>query len=175
MSNSNPPGKGAGKVMLIASWILVLIGLTAFFTHQEEEKYNPNQNLDGAVDEGQVEVTLLRNKWGHYVASGKINGKPVTFLLDTGATQVAIPAHLGAKLGLRRGPRYNVTTANGSVAVWATTINELELGPIQLRDVRAALNPGMQDDEILLGMSALKTLDFSQTGNELTLRQYTYR
>ncbi|SMF02814.1 aspartyl protease family protein [Alteromonadaceae bacterium Bs31] len=174
MNTTHPPGKRAGKGMLIASWLLVLAGLTLFFAQQEKKQYNPNQNIASSQENGITEVTLLRNKYGHYVTSGTINAAPVTFMLDTGATQVAIPAQLGAKLGLKRGPRYPVMTANGQVSVWATSINELTIGPITLKNVRAALNPGMQGTEILLGMSALKTLDFNQSGKELTLKQYSY-
>ncbi len=160
--------------MLIAVWVMVLAALTLYFARQEEKQYNPNQNIEGKQSNGVVEVRLLRNKFGHYVSSGTINNVPVTFMLDTGATQVAIPAHLGTSLGLKRGNRFPVMTANGQVTVWSTTIKELKIGPITLSNVRAALNPGMQGQEILLGMSALKTLDFSQSGRELTLKQYTY-
>jgi aspartyl protease family protein len=63
-------------------------------------------------------------------------------------------------------------TANGSVEVRATSLQKLELGNIIFNDVPAAINPGMDDDEILLGMSALKHVDFSQSGKELTITQY---
>ena len=52
-----------------------------------------------------------------------------------------------------------------------TVIDHLQLGSISIRDVRSSIVPGMHQDEILLGMSVLKQLDFSQSGNELTIRQ----
>lgn len=172
MTEHQPPGKSVGKGMLIAAWLLVLIGLTAFFNRHQQNRFNPNQSLEGSISANVRQVVLERNAFGHYVATGSINGHSVTFMLDTGATQVAIPAELGPKLGLTKGNRQWVSTANGDIQVWATTINRLELGPISLRNVHAALNPGMTGDEILLGMSALKSLEFSQRGRELTLRQY---
>ena len=63
-----------------------------------------------------------------------------------------------------------VRTANGSLRVAQTYINELKLGDIRLTNVRANLNPGMQDNEILLGMSALKQLEFTQRGDWLILK-----
>lgn len=161
-----------GKGMLVLAWLLILAGLTAFFSHKEQSWYNPNQQLDGDLDEHTRSVTLERNNYNHYVATGRINGRPVTFMLDTGATMVAVPAELGESLGLNPGLPYSVQTANGSVRVRSTTIDSLRLGPIELTNVKAALNPGMDGDEILLGMSALKTLDFSQSGRYLTLTQY---
>jgi len=173
MTDNLKPGQRAGKHMLIISWVLALAGLTLYFSHREERQYNPNQNPEAAATSKGKEVRLKRNRYGHYVATGAINGKPVTFMLDTGASHVAIPAKLERALGLSKGVQFPVTTANGTIDVWATKIDSLELGPIRLYDVRASLNPGMNDDEVLLGMSVLKTLDFSQSGDVLTLKQYT--
>ncbi len=162
------PEQKIGKGMLTIMWIIVLVGLSAYFGSREYQKYNPNQSLSTS---GKGEVTLLRNRYNHYVASGFINGKPVVFLLDTGATDVAVPAHLARRLGLQPGIRRQALTANGIVEVRDTTLDSLQLGSITLADVRASINPGMLGDEILLGMSALKDLDFTQSGAKLTLRQ----
>lgn len=171
MSEQPLPGRRIGKAMLWAFWILFLGGLTLIFGNFEKRFYNPNQNAEGHVELGIRELSLIRNKYGHYVSPGKINGQEVTFMLDTGATSVAIPYNLGKKLGLEAGRSYPVQTANGLVQVYGTRIELLELGPIQVTEVRAALNPGMDGEEILLGMSVLKHLDFSQSGKTLTLRQ----
>ncbi|MCL2590560.1 MAG: retroviral-like aspartic protease family protein, partial [Betaproteobacteria bacterium] len=97
---------------------------------------------------------------------------PVTFMLDTGATQVTLPAKLGVQLGLRAiGPAVTVTTANGTAEARMTLINELAFGPFVLREIHATLNPGMGgDDTILLGMNVLKRLEFTQRGDTLVLR-----
>ena len=159
-----------GKWMLAATWIIGLILLTYFFSSVLEQRYNPNQSPQSSSELGGVEVRLKRNKMGHYVASGFINGQAVTFLLDTGATNVSVPAHLRDRLGLVAGYQYQAQTANGVVTVAQTRINQLQLGEIELRDIDASLNPGMQQDEILLGMSALKQLEFTQRGEWLMLR-----
>jgi len=166
------PGKKIGRGMLHLMWIGVLIGLTFVFGVWEEQQYNPNSKLEGSKNGTSQTVVLKRNVMGHYVASGLINGVPVVYLLDTGASSVAIPQNLAAKLGLRPGARYMVSTANGNVEVRGTTIDKLELGPIVVHNVQAAINPGMQGEEILLGMSVLKNLDFYQSGKQLTITQH---
>lgn len=166
------PGSSMGRGMLTLMWLLLIGGLAFYFAQSEDKKYNPNSNISGSLEGGKRSIVLKQNDWGHYVAIGRINGKAVTFMLDTGATSVAIPQHLAVELGLKPGPRFTVSTANGLVEVRGTKIDKLELGNIVFNDVPAAINPGMNDDEILLGMSALKHVDFNQSGNELTITQY---
>lgn len=156
--------------MLLAFWLVVLGLGWLFFEEQVARQQNPNRNLN--VAQGQRELVLRRNRAGHYVAPGEINGRPVEFLLDTGATQVSVPAHLGAALGLTPGAAAQVMTANGAVTVRATRIDELALGPFRVLRVAAHLNPGMRDDQVLLGMSVLKQLEFTQRGDTLTLRPH---
>ncbi|WP_086930999.1 retropepsin-like aspartic protease family protein [Agarilytica rhodophyticola] len=167
MENSNAE-RGLGKGMLVISWIIVLAGLTWVLGRWEGKQYNPNQSLSSS---GNGEITLIRNRHNHYVASGFINGTPVVFLLDTGATDVAVPLEVANKTKLKPGFTRQVVTANGIADVRDTTIATLELGSIKLHNVRAVISPGMHGSEILLGMSALKDLDFSQKGSELTLKQ----
>jgi aspartyl protease family protein len=86
---------------------------------------------------------------------------------------VSVPAHLGATLGLAPGAPQQVLTANGTVTVRATVIDELGLGPFRVAGVRGHLNPGMRnDDQILLGMSVLRQLEFTQRGDTLILRPH---
>lgn len=159
-----------GKWMLAFAWLAGLGLLTLLFDDQLAQQFNPNRDPISSVSQSGAEVKLKRNRQGHYVSGGEINGQPVIFLLDTGATDVSIPYHLADSLGLQPGRKYPVRTANGLVRVSQTTIRSLGLGDIRLSDVEANLNPGMQDNEILLGMSALKQLEFTQKGEWLILR-----
>jgi aspartyl protease family protein len=102
---------------------------------------------------------------------GLINGQPVRFLLDTGATHTSVPAHLAQSLGLRPGAPSTASTANGTVTVRATRIDALDIGPFRFAGAPAHLNPGMRDDDVLLGMSVLKHLEFTQRGDVLVLRK----
>jgi aspartyl protease family protein len=160
-----------GKIFLHLSWIILLIGLGLFFHHYLEQKNNPNQNPFSQYEGGFTEVKLQRNSQNHYIASGSINGQTVVFLVDTGATHVAIGNKLAQKLGLLRGREGIAYTANGTTPTFDTQLNSLRLGDITLNDVSASITLGMEGDEVLLGMSALKHLELIHRNGELTLRQ----
>lgn len=136
-----------------------------------EQDYNPNQQVIIQQDDKQNIITLKRNRYGHYVARGKINNQPVTFLLDTGATDISIPDKIARKLKLKYGLEQRYQTANGIIIGNLTTLNKVSIGNIKLHNVRASINPKMKSDEILLGMSFLKFIEFTQRGDTLILRQ----
>lgn len=92
-------------------------------------------------------------------------------MLDTGATDVAIPEALGRELGLERGSPVQLSTANGRTEGYRTRLTSLQLGDIRLQDVRAIVVPGLDGQTVLLGMSALKQLEFTQRGGTMLLRQ----
>lgn len=167
---SDPTHK-LGKGMIYLAWIMVLGLLTFAFNRWFEHERNPNRAVQSTRDAHTVSVELLQNRYGHYQATGAINGEPVEFLLDTGATAVSVPAHIATRLNLARGAEQLVNTANGTVVTYATRLERVRLGEIELRNVRAHINPGMRSDEVLLGMSFLRELEFTQRGNTLTLRQ----
>ncbi|MDG2141681.1 MAG: TIGR02281 family clan AA aspartic protease [Gammaproteobacteria bacterium] len=168
------PGRNTGTGMLILSFTIALIALTVFFDDLLKDQLNPNRNPDTRdLITGGQEVVLQRNRQGHYIAAGKINDIPVTFLVDTGATDVAIPSNIANQAGLSRGRATQAATANGLVTVYSTKVDSLVLGNILLHDIDASITPTMFNDTILLGMSALKHFDFSQSGPQLTIRQLT--
>ena len=170
-ATDSPPGRGIGRGMWIITWILAFALLTLFFGQKEAEWINPNTDPASELGvDGTLKVVLQQNRQGHYVATGKINGKAVNFLLDTGATDVAVSSPLAKKLGLKPGRQTQASTANGIVNVYQTRIDELRLGDIVLHNVAASIIPNM-DNFVLLGMSALGQLDFSQQGNLLILKQ----
>ena len=161
-----------GKGMIYAAWLLVLGLLFLFFNHFLGRQYNPNQKpISECGQDGYCEVTLQQNRGGHYVASGMINGQPVNFLLDTGATIVSIPENVARSLNLKRGTPILANTANGTITTYSTELDRVALGDIELYQVSASINPYMSSDEILLGMSFLKHLEFTQRGDILILRQ----
>jgi len=159
--------------MFIVGWLAGLAMLSLLFSGVLERQHNPNQNLNANVTSSGVrEVVLQRNRDGHYVASGLINGKQVEFMLDTGASDVSIPGDIADALRLKRGQPATYSTANGYITSYLTRISSLDLGGIELHDIRASINPHMGGDTILLGMSFLKHLEFTQRGDTLIIRQY---
>lgn len=167
--------KRLGKGMVILGWLLVVGLMTVFFSKYLDKQNNPNQalsqNQNGSQTKAYKEVELQRNRYGHYVATGMINNQPVVFMLDTGATSISIPEKIAQRLNLKPGLKIPVDTANGEIDVYATRLDRVGLGAIELHDVRANINPFMEGEEILLGMSFLKHLDFSQKGDKLLIRQ----
>lgn len=173
--SQQPPGKRAGRVLLVLAWCAGLFLATRFFGDWEARQQNPNVVVSTEQGERFIEVKLVSNTQGHFVASGQINGQPVDFMLDTGATDVAIPAEMAERLKLEQGFGVTLSTANGRTEGYRTRIERLQLGDIVLRDVRAIVVPGLDGNQVLLGMSALNKLEFTQRGGTMLLRQTTNR
>ena len=164
--------KKLGMMFTTAGWILGFLLLVGVFTKVLDHRDNPNQSV-ATLQTGEFqEIVLERNRAGHYVFDGEINHKPVTFLVDTGATMTAIPAHLQDPLGLEAGPAGSVSTANGVTTAYLTRLDHMALGDIELREVPASIIQGMAVDEVLLGMNVLKHFELVQRGNELIIRRY---
>jgi aspartyl protease family protein len=172
MSTTDPEHNTAiGRWMVYAAWILFLVLLTFIFNQLLEKQYNPNTHPQKSLGpDGSYQVSLTRNRYGHYVTSGLINHQPVTFLLDTGATHISIPANVADRLGLERGVSQSVMTANGLIRVYSTVLDSVAIGVLELRGLQGGINPHMGGDEILLGMNFLKHLEILQRGDQLTLK-----
>lgn len=172
MNSSEQQQQKIGKSMVFAMWLVILALLTLFFDKYLGDQHNPNQQVvQRQAADGSQEVVLQQNRQGHYVANGKINGQDVTFLLDTGATDIAIPENVASRLGLERGRQVMFETANGRARGYATRLESVSLGHIRLTDLPASINPNVGHDEILLGMSFLRQLEINQKDNTLTLQQ----
>jgi len=164
--------KKLGMMFTVSGWILGFLLLALIFSKVVDHQSNPNQSVATSQTSQFREIVLERNRYGHYVFDGEINGKSVTFLVDTGATEISIPTNLQTYLQLKAGRSFSVSTANGVVSVYSTSLDELKLGEIVLTDIKAHLNPGLPDDQILLGMNVLKNMELVQRGGSLIIRQY---
>lgn len=171
MSSESNEHKRLGHKFIIAMWIALMIMVFFLFNDLLETDYNPNQQVNTEIAGQQREVILKRNRYGHYVTQGKINNHSVTFLLDTGASDISIPDKIARKLNLKYGQERRYQTANGIIISNLTLLNQVSIGNIQLHNIRASINPKMDHDEILLGMSFLKNIEFTQRGDTLILRQ----
>ena len=161
-----------GRTFTWITWIIGLCLVAFVFDELLDYQYNPNQSVaSDTSSSGKISVKLQQNRLGHYVLNGEINQQSVTFLLDTGATSVSIPAQVADNLNLQTKGSYLVNTANGTVKVYRTVLTTLRIGEITLYNVAANINPAMKSDEILLGMSALRQVEFSQVGDQLIIRE----
>ena len=159
--------------MFALFWVTALGLATLYFSGLLDERRNPNQRPESSVSAaGQHEVVLQRNAYGHYVATGSINGEPVEFLVDTGATYLGIPAAVARRLQLKGGAPSSSHTAAGVVRSYIVQLDSVTLGGIQRRGVTASVIPDMPGEGVLLGMSFLKHIEFTQRGDKLILRQY---
>jgi aspartyl protease family protein len=157
------------KLFTHLTWVIILGVFYLLFQDQLLQKHDPNYDL--ATTKSSEPVVLQRNRQGHYVAPGSINGKPVRFLLDTGATDISIPGVLADRLKLTPGRASYANTANGTIKVYDTLLDSVALGGLSLPNVSAHINPHMRGETILLGMSFLQHLEITQRGNTLTLQR----
>jgi len=115
-------------------------------------------------------VTLAADPRGHFFTDGAVNGNPVRFLVDTGATMIALPAADAQRLGIdyRKGKRAFSNTAGGVVPIYVVTLDTVRLGPIELTGVEASVvERGL--NVALLGMSFLNRVEMKRDGHLMTL------
>lgn len=111
---------------------------------------------------------------GMYYTQGFINGQPVNFLVDTGATWIAMNAHQARSLGINFryvGQRGMVSTASGVVPVYRIKLDKVRVGEIELANVEAGVLEGNSPEEVLLGNSFLNRLEMRRQGQVMLLKQ----
>jgi aspartyl protease family protein len=119
-------------------------------------------------------VVLAADPRGHFVVDGAVNGGRVRFILDTGATVVALPGVDANRLGIdyRKGRQGRINTANGMTTAWGIQLNTVKVGDIELRNVDAVVvENGLEI--ALLGMTFLNRVEMTRDGSTMTLiRRY---
>jgi aspartyl protease family protein len=163
--DSNPDSR-LGQRMLWVAAIGLLGALYLLFSMLD----SGGSTVSTVDSSGAVMVVLEQDRNGHYEAEGKINGQPVTFLVDTGATDVSLPESAARALGLDFGPRVTVMTAAGPAGAWVTRLDEVTVGGIRRKNVRATITDG-EFNGILLGMSFLKHYSLQQHDGRLEIRE----
>ena len=154
-----------GRYMLWVAAIGLLVGLTVLFQAGTSQRSGIIQSSSNA---GHSRVVVQRDRSGHYLAEGAINGQAVIFLVDTGATDVAVSEDTARAFGLDFGPQIVVMTAAGRVNAWQTRLDSVSIGEVSLENVSATITRGPMA-EVLLGMSFLKHFSLSQQGEMLTI------
>jgi aspartyl protease family protein len=120
-------------------------------------------------------VVVPPDAMGHFRVEGRIDGQFIQFVVDTGASVVALTADDAASLGIHPAPmdfRAIVKTANGTVHAAPVQLNMVEVGNIMVRDVAAMVLPGGALSDNLLGLSFLARLrHFEYTDGKMVLEQ----
>ena len=161
------PNSQLGRRMLWVAAIGLLGGFYLLFSMLENGGSGTVSSVDSS---GATMVVLEQDRNGHYEADGQINGRSVTFLVDTGATDVALPESTARALGLDFGPKVRVMTAAGPASAWVTRLDEVTVGGIRRKNVRATITDG-EFNGILLGMSFLKHYNLQQQDGRLVIRE----
>ena len=116
-------------------------------------------------------VSLYADQAGHFLGNLSINGASLKYLVDTGATTVALNSGDAkfAKIDYEKGEKGMSSTANSLVQIYRVKLNTLKIGTIILNNVEAAVIEGGSPTVVLLGMSALNRLDMKRDNSILTL------
>lgn len=127
----------------------------------------------GAVADSRSRTVLSADERGHFSATGQVNGIATRFLLDTGASLVALPMSVARRAGasLDNAQPVAVHTANGQVRAWRVLLNSVHVGQVRASMVEAVIMEDGQLPVSLLGMSFLNRVNMNREGDLLTLTQ----
>ena len=117
-------------------------------------------------------IVLSAGSGGHFVTPGMINGKGVTFLVDTGATSVAMGATDAQRIGLdyKSGQMGLSSTANGTLTVWRVKLASVRVGEVEIFDVDASVLP-VSMPYVLLGNSFLTRFQMRRDNDQMVLER----
>lgn len=155
---SNRPSLGKTLQMLLV-WGMIFMGLMAGYGLWNDIKGGFNTGQQSVAQDGAIEVPLRRD--GHFYLTLQVNGEPVEFLVDTGASQVVLTKADAATVGIDVGSLAffgRAQTANGEVRTARVMLDHVVLEDLEDRRVLASVNDGELDIS-LLGMSYLSRFD----------------
>lgn len=117
-------------------------------------------------------VVLSADARGHFISLGQINGRTMQYLVDTGASTVAIGIADAERMGLdyRQGQRVHVGTANGIAQGWRVVLDTLRLGEVEVRGIEAVVTPQAMPF-VLLGNNVLSEFKMTRTQDQMVLEK----
>ena len=126
----------------------------------------------GRSDGGGQRIVLTADPSGHFLPDGQINGKSVKFLVDTGATTVALGAAEARRINLKydQGRRIQMSTANGLSTGYLIRLASVRVGDVVAYDVEAVVSPQPMPF-VLLGNSFLNRFQMQKNNDQLTLEK----
>lgn len=140
----------------------------------KQQVYTPGSSISLNFAEAKsIEEKVYANDRGMFMSVGSINGQTVRFLVDTGATSIAMNTEQARRLGVRYeidGKKATASTASGFVTAYQVRLKSVSLGKIKRRNIEAMVIDGQHPGPILLGMSFLGDLKVEKSGKTLTLQ-----
>ncbi len=130
-------------------------------------------SVGGSVSSNRgTRIVLTAGSGGHFLTQGAINGRAVQFMVDTGATMVALGVSDAERLGLnyKTGQPGHVSTANGTVPAWRMTLASVRIGDVEVYDVDALVTPQPMP-YILLGNSFLTRFQMKRDNDQMVLER----
>lgn len=112
-------------------------------------------------------LIIRQHPSGHYFVDGTVNGKPLTFVVDTGASAVSLPRAVAMSAQIYCRDKILMQSANGTYSACTAVIPRLKFGPFQVRDAQATISPNLSQP--LLGMSVLQQFRIEQDNGEMRL------
>ena len=141
----------------------------------ERKRYLLGRGIGARYKEHKAsEVVIKRNDYGQYITQGSINGLGVTFLVDTGATSVAMNEATAKRLGIDyrvTGTEAQAMTAGGITRSWIVQLDTVKVGEIEVPNVRGAVVQGDSPRYVLLGMTYLDFVKFSEENQTIRLEK----
>lgn len=139
---------------------------------QQRMELSRDYNQGGYSTPEKQRLIVARGRGGHYWVNGSVNGSSMPFLLDTGASAVALNAVQARRLGIdfmASGKPMQVTTASGVERGWQVTLRSVKVGAIEVFGVEAIVLEGNFPADALLGMSFLNRIGWRQEQDALVL------
>ena len=126
----------------------------------------------GGGDAGGNKVVLTAGSGGHFFSTGQINGRSVQFVVDTGATTIALSTVDAQRIGLnyQSGAPIQMSTANGVIPGWRLKLASVRLGDVVVYDVDSIVSSGSMPF-VLLGNSFLSRFQMTRTNDQMTLEK----
>jgi aspartyl protease family protein len=173
IDGGKPRTLSAGQTVQGVTLISADSGGASFDVDGKRRALGMGQSFAGGAPTGaRQSVSLTADARGHFAAAGSLNGYPTTFLVDTGATSIAISATEAKRIGLdyRAGQATGASTAAGVVPAWRVTFNTVKVGGISVNQVEGlVVETGLNVP--LLGMSFLNRMEMRRDGQTMTLTQ----
>jgi aspartyl protease family protein len=117
-------------------------------------------------------ITLIADANGHFVTAGSVNGAPITFLVDTGASAVTLTTQQARQAGINylEGEPGYTHTANGDVRTWHVKLDRVAVNGLTLQNVDGTILPA-ESGVALLGMTFLNRLNMTREGSTMILKR----